>query len=358
MSGHNPLQSRARQQAVLLVAAFILAGSAPLSAQLLPDQIGPNRLAAKSSAPTPDPKVWEELGLQESGQGTYEGSAGRYTLALYRLQDSTSALAAFAWLRPADAKGAVAPQVIQALQPTQGRIARITRLEANSPSETVIASGNYLTVWKGHKPTDEEMDRLLYTVPKYQEGRLPTLPAYLPTAGLHPNSERYIEGPDSLALFFPEIPPATAAFHLSAEGETAIYGKNGGVRLAVFAYPTPEIARKQLSEFEKIPGAMVKRSGPLLAVTINPADPNEAERALAQVRYQVEITMPEKPKSKKDDPFNLLWNIVLLIGILIVFCIISGLLFGGLRQILRRFVPSDDGEPMLSLHLSDRDSNG
>jgi len=68
--------------------------------------------------------------------------------------------------------------------------------------------------------------------------------------------------------------------------------------------------------------------------------------------------MPEKPKSKKDDPFNLLWNIVLLIGILIVFCIISGLLFGGLRQILRRFGPSDDGEPMLSLHLSDRDSNG
>ena len=72
------------------------------------------------------------------------------------------------------------------------------------------------------------------------------------------------------------------------------------------------------------------------------------------MRYQGEVTLPEKPKTPKDNPANLLLNIVLLIGILIVFCAISGLAFGILRQLLRRVVPDEEGESMVTLHLSDR----
>jgi hypothetical protein len=176
----------------------------------------------------------------------------------------------------------------------------------------------------------------------------------MPANGLRPNSERYILGPSSLAKFYPEIPPSTAAFHLNSEAELATFGKDGGVRLAIFNFPTPDAARKQLLEFEKIPGAVAKRTGPLVAVTVHPSDPNEAERVLSQVRYQATITQPQKPPTKKDNPGNLLLNIALLIAILIVFCVLSGLAFGGLRQLFRRMGPSDDGEAMVSLHLSDR----
>ena len=82
----------------------------PATAQLLPERIGDNHLAAKAPAPTADPAIWSELGLEDSGQGTYEGPAGRYTLTLYRVQDPTAALAAFDWQRPPDAKrGTLAP---------------------------------------------------------------------------------------------------------------------------------------------------------------------------------------------------------------------------------------------------------
>ena len=319
----------------LILLLLILA--LPALPQLLPEQIGTNHLVSKAPAPTPDPAIWSELGLQDSGLGTYDGPAGHYALALYRLQDPTAVLAAFDWQRPADARPtALAP------------------LAAESGSTLTVGTGNYLAVWSGHKPDPEELNNVLLAIPKYQHGGLPDLPGYMPAAGLRPNSQRYIVGPASLARFYPEIPPSVAAFHLSAEAETAVFGKDGDVRLAIFAYPTFEIARKREPEFAKIPGAITKRTGPLVAVTIHPSNMDEAERVLSRVRYQGEVTLPQKPPTPKDNPVNLLWNICKLIGILIVFCAISGFAFGALQQLLRRMVPNQDGESMVTLHLSDR----
>src|SRR5262249_53337083 len=154
----------------------------------------------------------------------------------YRLQDPTSTLAAFDWQRPADAKPS-----------------KIAALAAETPAGMTVGTGNYLLIWAGHKPTPEELNAILLAVPKYKHGQLPTLPDHLPAAGLRPNSERYIIGPATLARFYPEISPSLAAFHLSAEAETAVFGKNGDVRLAIFSYPTFEIARKQEAEFAKLP---------------------------------------------------------------------------------------------------------
>jgi hypothetical protein len=310
----------------------------PAKPQLLPERIGQNHLASKAPAPTSDPAVWTELGLEDSAKGSYEGPAGNYTLTLYRLQDPTAALAAFYWQRTPDAKrGTLAPP-----------------MTAETPGSLTVGSGNYLLVWDGHKATPEELNAILLTVPKYQSGNLPALPKFLPSTGLRANSERYIVGPASLRKFCPEISPSAAAFHLSAEALTAVFGPDGGVRLVIFSYPTFEMARKQLAGFEKIPGAMARRTGSLVAVTVNPTDSDEAERVLSRVKYQVDVTLPEKPPTPKDNPGNLLLNIALLIGILIVFCALSGLAFGGLRQLFRRFGPDDEGESMVSLHLSDR----
>jgi hypothetical protein len=320
-----------------LACAFFLLLALPAMPQLLPERIGGSHLAAKAPAPTLEPAIWTELGLEDSGQGTYDGPAGSYTLTLYRVQDPTAALAAFYWQRPPEAKRST-----------------LAPLTAETPDSLTVGSGNYLLIWKGHKVTPEELNALLLTIPKYQSGNLPALPKFLPSTGLRANSERYIVGPASLRKFYPEISPSAAGFHLSAEAEAAVFGPNGGVRLVIFAYPTFEMARKQLVEFEKIPGAMVRRTGSLVAVTVHPLDPDEAERVLSRVKYQVDVTLPEKPPTPRDNPANLLLNIVLLIGILIVFCTISGVAFGLLRQVFRRFGPSDDGESMVALHLSDR----
>jgi len=43
-----------------------------------------------------------------------------------------------------------------------------------------------------------------------------------------------------------------------------------------------------------------------------------------------------------------------LAGIVLGFCLLSGLAFGGLRILLRRFGHSDAESPMISLHLTDK----
>src|SRR5208283_1436678 len=122
-----------------------------------------------------EPAIWTELGLEDSGQGTYEGPAGRYTLTLYRVQDPTAALAAFYWQRPPEAK--------------RDSLAPLTAITSDS---LTVGSGNYLLIWNGHKVTPEELNFILLTVPKYQAGNLPALPKFLPATGLRTNSERYI----------------------------------------------------------------------------------------------------------------------------------------------------------------------
>jgi hypothetical protein len=313
-----------------------LALALPALPQLLPDHIMEAKL--KSTAPAPvaaaDQPVWNELGLQDSGTGFYEAPNGKYTLTLYRVQDPTAALAAYDWQRPADA-----------------RPNKLAPLAADTPDGMIVGAGNYLALWKGHKPTPEELNGIMLTIPRYQHGNLPGLPGFMPGEGLKSNSERYIIGPATLARFYPEIPPSAAAFHLSGEAESAQFGPT---KLIIFSYPTFEIARKQAAVLGKIPGAITKRSGQLVAVTVNPPDADQAEHVLSRVRYQADVTVPEKPPTKKDNPVNLLLNIALLVLILIVFCALSGLAFGGMRQLFHRFGPGDDGESMLTLHLNDR----
>jgi len=154
-----------------------------------------------------------------------------------------------------------------------------------------MAHGNYLLIFKGRQPQVVEIDALYQTLPKLDSSPLPTLIGYLPEDHLVANSERYVTGPVGLERFDPGVPPSSAAFHLGAEAQLGSFRAPGGeMTLAVFSYPTPQIARDRLVDFQRISGAMVKRTGPLLAVILAPRDRNGAERLLAKVRYEPTIT--------------------------------------------------------------------
>ena len=166
-------------------------------------------------------------------------------------------------------------------------------LSAETAADEFVAAGNYLLVFAGYKIKPEELSHILATVPNYEHSPLPSLPGYMPP-GAQANSERYIVGPNSLARFAPSIPPSTAGFHFSAEGDLAVYGPKGKeTTIVVFSYPTMEIARDRYQRFQQLPGAVAKRSGPLVAVALNPASADEAERLLSQVKYQASVTIPE-----------------------------------------------------------------
>jgi len=317
----------------ILILLPALAGAA-----IWPETVGPYHRTAVSAPALTDQGVWDEYGLKESESAIYENGKVRFTARAYRLQDSTAALAAFDWQRPPDAKPS-----------------KLANLAAETANGVVLAHGNYLFSFQGYKPPAAELAAVLDPLRDVDSTPLPTLPGFLPSQGLVSNSERYILGPASLQKFDAGIPPSVAAFHLGAEAQLGTFrtGK-ADTTLALFNYPTPQIAMAKEQDFQKIGGAVVKRSGPLVAVILSPADPDGAERLLAQVRYEAQVTLTERTPTSVKQVGNMLVNIFVLTGILIVFSIIAGLFVGGFRAFVLGGTKGRTEDPMILLHLEQR----
>ena len=292
---------------------FILSLAFPLlaSAAIWPDSIGDWQRTGTGVPKLSDQALWDEYGLKESETATFENGTRKFTAVGYRLGDTTGAMAAFDWQRPDNAK----PHPL-------------AELSAQTARDLMIVRGNYILIFQGYKP---------------------------PSQDLAPNSQRYVVGPVGLAKFDPGIPPSVAAFHLGAEAQIATFrSQKGKMALAIFNYPTPQIARQKQVDFEGLKGAVVKRSGPLVAVILAPPDPDAAERLLAQVRYEAQITLNERVPGPSDNPGRMLLNIIIFAGILIVFCMIAGFFSGGLRMFLLSRKKGADADPMILLHLEER----
>ncbi|MGO8811348.1 MAG: hypothetical protein ACLQJF_17960 [Candidatus Sulfotelmatobacter sp.] len=217
-----------------------------------------------------------------------------------------------------------------------------------------IRVGNYLVSCKGKCPKNlaELADAGL---PHVSHGSLPTLPAYFDKKNLVPRSERYILGPIGLAANAPEIPAAAALFDFGTEAELAHYQIPAGtVSLVVFSFPLPSMARQQLPQFEKITGVTAKRTGPLIAVAIGPSA--ASAKLLENVTYQGVVAENEKPPEKPlelkpETAGRMVLAILSLAGILLAFCLLSGLAVGGTLRLARRFGYSAAEGSLITLHL-------
>lgn len=303
--------------------------------------LGPFHRSTTAVPKLADQAIWDEYGLKEAESSAYVNENAHFTAAAYRFVDTTGSMAAFQWLRPADAIPL-----------------KVGDLAAETPKGLIVAYGNYLLSFDGYKPTADELMPVFGSWHNVDGTPLPTWIGFFPSQGLVPNSERYVLGPASLAKFDPGISPSVAGFHLGTEAQYGIFrGPKGNMALAVFNYPTPQIASEKLGDFEKLPGAVVKRTGPLVAVLLSPPDADAAERLLAQVRYDVQVTLNEEVPGPVGNPGNMLLAIFTLAGILIVFCVIAGLFVGGFRAVLFGRRKGVEAEPMILLHLEQRSTS-
>lgn len=322
---------------VLMRKLLLLLLPAMAGAAILPDTIGAWQKGAAAAAAVPDQRLWQEYGLQDSETAPYAANGQTYTISAYRFNDAAGVLGAFYQVRPPDAK------------PLE-----LTGVGAANATDEVVGVGNYLFIFRNYKPKPEELNHVVGTAPKYAQSPLPTLRNHLPP-GFQPNSDRYITGPESLTRFAPQISPSTAAFHFNAEAVVARYGApTSETTLVVFNYPTMEMARDRIPHFQQIPGAVVKRSGPLVALTLNAANPDDAERLLSQVKFQAEVTLPEHVPTRRDNAGNFFLNVFYLCLVLAGFCLLSGLVVGGILILFRRAGASGEGDEMISLRISGR----
>jgi len=311
--------------------------TAAAHAAIFPDQIGDFKKSGPKTLSLPDQALYNEYGLDATEQAEYTSGDRHFTATAWRFRDSTGAMALFQLRRASGAASAKFPE-----------------LSARTSDGLLYAFGNYVFQITGAVPGQDSLDQILAAAPRLERAPLPALLGFLPQTGLVPNSERYVVGPVSLERFEPRISPSVAAFHLGAEAQVGKYkAPQGDMTLVVFNYPTPNMARDREIELQKIPGAVVKRSGPLVAVIIAPPDADAAERVLAQVRYQADLTLNERvPKDETKGFANLILNIFSLAGLLIGLSVIVGISFGGLKVLLHRMGWREDPGTMTVLDLA------
>jgi hypothetical protein len=297
-----------------LILAILFVSSA--CAAIWPEHLGTyNRVSVKASQAAAD-----ENGREAAEDADY----GKFQLSATLYKDSTGAYAAW--------------------------------LEAQ---ERPLQVGNYLITCSGNCP--KNLAELAEKLPRISHAPLPALGSYFPLKNLVSHSQRYILGPASLAQNAPQIPASAVAFQFGTEGEVARYRvlqnepKNEAT-VAIFSFPTPQIARQQTPAFEAISSFAVKRTGPLVALVLDAPDRAAADQLLSKINYEAAVTVNEPlplvltPQSTA----QMLLAIITLAGIVLGFCLVSGLVFGGLRVLARRFGYTDAGVAMTTLHLSDK----
>jgi hypothetical protein len=199
------------------------------------------------------------------------------------------------------------------------------------------------------------------------------LPQYLPKSGYGKNTAKYVMGPVGLEKISAPALRALVDFGASAEVARALPDSGGTPRadagspirrrnwrqsICAIDAPTqawtghsPELRSRLQGRFQW------KRTGPIVA--IDRRDLAGEARALSAVNYEADVTWNENTyQGKKNSLANLLLNVFLLCGILIVFAAVAGLAFGGIRiffnrilpeRVLHRETPSD----FISLNLSE-----
>ena len=306
----------------------------------------------------------KEYGLTDFESGTYTADDGRkVALKAIRFADASGAYGAFTYYK--------LPQMRQESIPDLG----------SSLNERVLFyRGNILVDAVFEKLTAmsaaslRELSQAL-SLPAGNAGNLPSLPAYLPKSGYVKNTAKYVMGPVGLDKIGAPLSAPLVDFSASAEVAMGSYQTSSGVgTLMLISYPTPQLAAEHLRRIDAanqpnqpqsgspiaIAGPIFdKRTGPIVAIASGAVSQSEARALLSAVNYEADVTWNENTyQGKKNSLPNLLLNVFLLCGILIVFAGVAGLAFGGIRiffnhilpeRVLHREVPTD----FISLNLSE-----
>jgi hypothetical protein len=204
----------------------------------------------------------------------------------------------------------------------------------------------------------------------------PPVLAYVPHAASEKGATKYAVGPVGLRKINAPLPAELVDFSTGAEVAMGTYGASGGdASLMLISYPTPQVAAAHLRPIEaaqeqnnKAPGSVTgieavqifsKRTGPIVVVVAGPVSRSEAQSWLSSVNYEANVTWNERnPFDKKNNIGDIVWNALLLCGILMAISLIAGLAFGGVRIVAKRFFPNQvfdrpEGGEFISLHLQE-----
>jgi hypothetical protein len=283
--------------------------------------------------------IRQEYGVVAGEEGTYTRGVDTIQVRVYRVKDVSGAYGLYTFLR--------APEMTRADLAEHSAVSRdrVLVLIANLILEV---SGNDLP------KTKTELKPLVASVSTHAEqGIPPSLWQRLPVKEVEHYTDRYFLGPAALNQFLPLAQGDWLGFSQGAEAELAKYRARGHeITLLIADFPTPQVAQKKLVELQqKInlstpeSGAVSstlygKRSLTLVAIVSGAQSQAEATALLNQVSASAEITWNE-PNFEITQPNigTVILGAIFGTGIICAFALVSGIAFGGLRLVVKRFFP-------------------
>ncbi len=182
---------------------------------------------------------------------------------------------------------------------------------------------------------------------------LPTLPTHLPRKQLVAETARYLIGPAAYSALNINLSPELIDFSKSPELLWARVNGDapGSAEILLVAYPTPHIAIDKLPAFEQLAPpssggtSAAKRSGPIIALVRGDISRGDADRILASVNYDANVTWNENAgQSRRDNIGNVVVAALSLAAILFLMSVGAGAVFGFGRFYLPQFRARKAGE--------------
>lgn len=333
----NPFGSVVWYRRAISLTVMSLFLSASVWAALWTDRLGDFERQSATPYALPNGRLSEEFGVEAAERAEYKAGNRIFIATAFQTIDSTGATALYQSLQPVGAK----PSEFEAKALEEAFA--LSSVEAGTT--TVVQYQNYVMVFEQDRPTWQVVKDYLGYAPNLGISTPPPLPGYLPKENLVPGSQRYILGPESLSLYLPDVPAGVAAFSMGAEGQVAEYEDQGSrLKLAILSYPTPQMSRKKLEEYQVLGNPVLKRDGTLIIFVPSPTNRDFAERVVSRIRYRAAVTVNEKTTTPAEEFRRLILNIVILVMVLIALAAVAGIAFGGLRFLRRKNSSADDDD--------------
>jgi hypothetical protein len=298
----------------------------------------PSQIASQTASSAGN-DVLAEYGFVAGEQCEYTRASEKLGVQVYRMKDPSGAYGLYSYMRTADLPHGT-----------------LTEHSAAGPSRALALYGNLLLDIRGTQLArwEKDLKSLVAAVKTHaEEGPLPTLPDEMPTKGMVERSDHYVLGPSTLYQFVPVAAGDWLGFSQGAEAEAARYKMEGHeVTLLLVDFPTPQTAAKRLVELQKtyhinavnpdpqVPPLFAKRSVTLLAIVYGARTQAEADALLKLVESDAEITWNEPTFQFKEPPITaMIVGTIVGTGIICMFAVISGIAFGGVRIVVKRFFP-------------------
>jgi len=350
---------------VMMLSGHLYAAADAPAARILPPQFGGWK-ASGAARSSPDPAVADpvnaavlkEYGFNDFEAATYIRDDGRkLTLKAARFADTSGAYGAFTFYK-------TLPMLVEKIGDQAGSLnERVLFYRGNILIDAVFQRLSAMSA--------AELRELASGLPIATGSAqgLPGLPAYLPSQGYVKNSAKYVLGPLALERVGAPIPAQLVDFGTGAEIVVGKYASSGGeATLMLISYPTPQIAGDHLRKIEaaqsqNAPATFFsRRTGPLVVVVSGALSQSEAKSLLASVNYEADVTWNENTYfDKRNNIGNLVWNALVLCGILMLFALVVGIAFGGLRVLVQRIIPEkvfhrEEQVDFISLQLGEKPS--